>query len=321
VHYLIHAWDDPLHASLGLPAARAYIGIAPDAAHAQHMTTHIFLALGMWDEVVAQNTIAMKLQAELPGHYTSWLVYGLIQLGRHTEARELIRKLDRNLGGGGTHAQHSALGSMWAHYALDTGIWEDSLVGGHAGHRSLTPIAAIGETYAKGRAAQVRRDREGVQSALTEATRLAGVLREERAPGDPARLAAQVMVAQLTGLLHLVRNSPAMGLRALRAAAALEDSIPMEFGPPVIIEPSHELLGYVLYADDPASALEAFERADRMAPGRTRTLRGLAIAAYQARDKVRMRAAIDRLARNLAGAEPARRQEPERLRMMLEQMP
>ncbi len=60
-HYLIHAYDDPIHASLGLAAARAYSRIAPDAAHAQHMTTHIFMALGMWDDVVAQNEIAVGL--------------------------------------------------------------------------------------------------------------------------------------------------------------------------------------------------------------------------------------------------------------------
>ena len=50
-HYTIHSFDDPEHASLGLDAALAYSRIAPDAAHAQHMTSHIFLALGMWNDV------------------------------------------------------------------------------------------------------------------------------------------------------------------------------------------------------------------------------------------------------------------------------
>src|SRR5437763_8307869 len=40
-HVLIHAYDDPIHASLGLAAARADSRIAPDAAHAVHITTHI----------------------------------------------------------------------------------------------------------------------------------------------------------------------------------------------------------------------------------------------------------------------------------------
>lgn len=71
-HLLIHCYDDPEHAARGIRAARAYSRIAPDAAHAQHMTTHIFLALGMWDEVVAQNEIASGRDhaAWAPNHYT-----------------------------------------------------------------------------------------------------------------------------------------------------------------------------------------------------------------------------------------------------------
>jgi len=82
-HYTIHSFDDPDHAPLGLPAARAYSRIAPGAPHAQHMTTHIFLALGMWNEVVSQNIIAAGPDSAkwTPGHYTQWLQYGLLQLG------------------------------------------------------------------------------------------------------------------------------------------------------------------------------------------------------------------------------------------------
>lgn len=59
VHYLIHCYDDSVHAPLGLRAARIYSKIAPEAAHAQHMTSHIFLSLGMWDDVVKANETAM----------------------------------------------------------------------------------------------------------------------------------------------------------------------------------------------------------------------------------------------------------------------
>ena len=79
-HYVIHAFDDPVHAPLGLRAARAYSRIAPAAGHAQHMTTHIFLALGMWPEVVKQNEVALVANAGnadranwFAGHYTAWL--------------------------------------------------------------------------------------------------------------------------------------------------------------------------------------------------------------------------------------------------------
>ena len=61
VHYLIHSYDDPIHAPLGLRAARNYAELAPDAGHAQHMTSHIFLALGMWENVVKANETAIAV--------------------------------------------------------------------------------------------------------------------------------------------------------------------------------------------------------------------------------------------------------------------
>ena len=45
-HFVIHSFDDPDHAPLGLAAARAYADIAPAAAHALHMPAHIFVQLG-----------------------------------------------------------------------------------------------------------------------------------------------------------------------------------------------------------------------------------------------------------------------------------
>ncbi len=76
LHYLIHCYDDPVHAPLGLRAARLYAKIAPDAGHAQHMTSHIFLALGMWTDTVDANVAAIaavnrpRLAA---GKTTDWL--------------------------------------------------------------------------------------------------------------------------------------------------------------------------------------------------------------------------------------------------------
>src|SRR3984893_7615957 len=59
-HYIIHAFDDPEHAILALPAARRYSEIAPEAHHARHMPAHIFLQLGMWREAAASNESAWE---------------------------------------------------------------------------------------------------------------------------------------------------------------------------------------------------------------------------------------------------------------------
>src|SRR5678815_4228034 len=97
---MIHSYDDPVHAPLGLRAARLYSRIAPAAAHAQHMTSHIFLALGMWDDVVAANETAIGVvnrrraarsqPAQACGHYSYWLEYGYLQQGRRDEARRVL---------------------------------------------------------------------------------------------------------------------------------------------------------------------------------------------------------------------------------------
>src|SRR6185503_18151507 len=60
-HYIIHAFDDPEHAILALPAARRYADIAPEAHHARHMPSHIFLQLGMWPEAAASNESAWEV--------------------------------------------------------------------------------------------------------------------------------------------------------------------------------------------------------------------------------------------------------------------
>jgi hypothetical protein len=54
-HYLIHAYDFPPIAQKGLPAALCYADIAPGAAHALHMPSHIFTRVGLWKESVDTN--------------------------------------------------------------------------------------------------------------------------------------------------------------------------------------------------------------------------------------------------------------------------
>src|SRR6202035_5367771 len=64
-HYLIHSYDSPQMAQLGLPAARLYAKLAPAAPHALHMPSHIFARLGLWDEDIRSN-LASKRAAEQP---------------------------------------------------------------------------------------------------------------------------------------------------------------------------------------------------------------------------------------------------------------
>src|ERR1700680_743770 len=135
-HFIIHAFDDPDHAILALPAAREYAKIAPAAAHALHMPSHIFVQLGMWPDVVASNTVAYKASEEVIArlhtpegredfHTLSWLEYAPLMMGNFDEAQKNIalakQAAERNPSNGAI--QQSYLG-MRARYILESGKWE-----------------------------------------------------------------------------------------------------------------------------------------------------------------------------------------------------
>lgn len=104
-HYIIHAADTPALASVGLPAAREYAAIAPDAPHALHMPAHIFNRLGDWKDSVAANEASARLAAEWvqagrggqgdEAHALNNLEYSYLQLGQTQDAREVIARIDQ----------------------------------------------------------------------------------------------------------------------------------------------------------------------------------------------------------------------------------
>ncbi len=107
-HYIIHAFDDPDHAILALPAARRYADIAPEAHHARHMPSHIFLQLGMWAEAAASNESSwktsdawMKRKNLSPNvrdyHSLHWLLYVYLQQGRYRKADELLTLMKQTM--------------------------------------------------------------------------------------------------------------------------------------------------------------------------------------------------------------------------------
>jgi hypothetical protein len=69
-HYLIHSYDNPGMAELGIPAARRYAKIAPAAPHALHMPSHIFARLGLWQEDIDSNLAS--IEASRNAAVTQW---------------------------------------------------------------------------------------------------------------------------------------------------------------------------------------------------------------------------------------------------------
>jgi tetratricopeptide (TPR) repeat protein len=273
-HYIIHSFDDPVHAPLGLPAARAYSRIAPDAPHAQHMTTHIFVALGMWDEVVSQNTIAAGARPWRPGHYTAWLGYGYLQQGRQREALAHLEEVYRNLPERASRGQRGYLASMRADYVMNTRQWNSPVLAWRLDLSDTWGGARAQDAFARAVAALERGARPEAERALTDMA----------ARGNET--ATRIMAAELRALIALQARDADQAVTILREAAAAEDSMPSEFGPPVVVKPPRELLGEILLdLDRPAEAQAEFERALRLAPKRALALLGLGRAAALAGDE------------------------------------
>jgi tetratricopeptide (TPR) repeat protein len=287
-HYLIHAYDDPQHAARGLAAARAYSGIAPDAPHAQHMTTHIFVALGMWDEVVAQNEIASGHDHGrwMPGHYTVWLGYGYLQQGRLRDAYAHLERMRAQLRPDAPQ-QRAALSRLRADYVTNTGEWDSPALAWPINLENL-PVASVAATdaFVRGAAALSRKDRAGAGRAFAEIQKQALIAGNNADPNDQSAGIITVLLKELSGLLKLEdRADPADVIATLREATAAEDKLTYEFGPPAVVKPAHELLGEVLLQmGKPAEAVAELKSALERTPKRARTLVALARAAEAAKD-------------------------------------
>jgi hypothetical protein len=326
LHYLIHSYDDPIHAPLGLRAARLYGGVAPNAGHALHMTSHIFIALGRWDDVVAANENAIRVvdrqraaQGLAPrtcGHYVSWLDYAYLQERRFDDAK---RQLDgcRKMAMGevlkGSRAPldaddtlAGAFAEMRLFHAIETGRWDaaDPFVmppGPRVGARFTL---AYGEALAAAGGGDLATLHAAAARLRALQQELLAAIDAEKATDPGERQRAEIVVRQIDALARLREGKTEEGIAGLRQAAGAESAMALEFGPPQIEKPTYELLGDQLLAlGRNAEAEAAYESALARAPGRTRSLQGLLRAQQalgHAEAAARTRAQLDRYVRGAA---------------------
>jgi tetratricopeptide (TPR) repeat protein len=104
-HYIIHNYDSPELAHMALNTARKYSIIAPSSAHAQHMPSHIFTRLGLWEESIksnidSANSAVCYAESVNPDanwvseiHALDYLVYAYLQLGDNEKAQLEMNKI------------------------------------------------------------------------------------------------------------------------------------------------------------------------------------------------------------------------------------
>lgn len=308
LHYLIHSYDHPEHAKHAMSAANEYAKVASYAGHALHMPSHIYLALGMWDDVVRSNEISWQAgvdRKERKGltnddfdyHSHIWLEYGYLQQGRNADARQ---RFEKQVGFTKTLPSASAryaLQQMKGYYLFETDEWKDEIAdiyietndlslnirsitylidGAKAFHRndegSLNKVIQILETDLA-RATQLKSDNENISICGVKAF-------VNKIPSAAALKQTELISLELKGMLAWMKNNIVEAERLFLEAVTTGSGF--SYGPPTIIKPSQELLAeFLLTNNRPHEALEQFEVSLKLAPNRLRSLKGQLQAARQ----------------------------------------
>jgi hypothetical protein len=324
-HFIIHSFDDPEHAPLGLPAANAYAKIAPAAAHALHMPSHIYVQLGMWKDVVASNVDAYKAavatiaRMKLPEgredfHTLSWLEYGNLMLGRYEDAERNVETareaVERNPQSRGVRSGYL---EMRARYILETGKWEkialdEPAASGDAdAHAHMPGMRSAGASTAMIFIAGMSAAKMGDAATAEAAAARLRAARDKQAAGGDDYVTKELTIfeREVAALARLAAGRREEAVALAKEAADLELTMSAPSGPPDPMKPAVELYGDVLLeADRPKDAAAAYAQSLLRTPKRTPSLLGLARASARAGDLAAARQYYTELA-NMPGAAPS----------------
>jgi tetratricopeptide (TPR) repeat protein len=277
IHYLIHSNDTPELAPLALDAARAYAKIAPSVPHAQHMPSHIFTRLGLWDESVASNLQAAKAAREHHEvdeqlHAMDYLEYAYLQLGRFADAKRVIAEMRAlpSLQQSDTKIAF-AVAAIPARYALERHDWRAAAAlpppaGGNPRTAALTQFAIGIGAARSGDAAAAKRAEEALAG-------YAGALARD---GDNL-WRSQVTVQQrgVAAWRLFAEGHRDEAVAAMRSAADEEDRSIKPAVTPGALLPARELLAdMLLEMKRPNDALAEYKAVLSVSPSRRNALAG-----------------------------------------------
>ncbi|HEV2863921.1 MAG TPA: hypothetical protein VGX48_23195 [Pyrinomonadaceae bacterium] len=313
-HYLIHSYDYPALAQMALPAARAYAGIAPASAHAQHMPSHIFTRLGLWQEAIRSNlgarasAVAHAARNKMPGawdeqlHAMDYLAYAYLQSAQDKRAAGVLDELNsiRRVDPPNFKVAY-AFTAIPARYALERRRWDEAArLPSPPGNMEAFPWQRFPWAEAHTHFARaVGAARAGdTAAAREEVGRLAAIrqaLSEVKGDYDWSKQ-VEIELQAASGWLAHAEGRHEEALRLMRGAAELDDATEKHPVTPGALLPAREQLGELLLElKQPAAALEAFETSLRSAPNRFNGLYGAARAARLASDRERAKTYYSKL--------------------------
>ena len=313
-HYLIHSYDFPALAQLALPAARSYAKIAPASAHAQHMPSHIFIRMGLWQEAIrsdlnaASAAKAFARRHKMPGawdeqlHAMDYLVYAYLQSAQDKQAWAVLDEMNKIQSvQPQTFKVAYAFAAIPARYVVERKRWDE------AAKLSL-PVNTVGmfpwqqfgwaEAHIHfARAIGFARSGD-VNSARAEVEKLAALKQSLTIGLGEYDWAKQVDIQRqmAAAWLAFAEGKHDDALKLMRAVADLDDATDKHPVTPGSILPAREQLGELLLElKQPSAALAEFETSLRSAPERFNGLYGAARAASLAADQKKARSYYTKL--------------------------
>ena len=301
-HYLIHSYDFPPIAHKGLTSAKRYASIAPAAPHAQHMPSHIFTRVGLWQESIDSNRASAKaaqdamrdntigLRSYETLHAYDYMTYAFMQLAKDREAKTLMdevlatRKLNVD-----HFAGAFALAAIPARYTLERGRWAE------AAELTPTPQDLGWEKFPQAEsitwfARGIGAARSGNVADAKKSLARIEALRDTLTAAKNTYWAAQSEIQRLAvaGWIARAEGKNDEGVALLRQAADREDATEKHPVTPGALFPAREMLANLLLdLGQHAAALTEFERSQKNDPNRFRGLAGAARAAELAGNRVK----------------------------------
>ncbi|MFK8104792.1 MAG: hypothetical protein AB8G15_19900 [Saprospiraceae bacterium] len=303
LHYLIHSYDDPEHAPLALEAANSYAKVAPDAEHALHMPSHIFVALGMWDEVINSNiasyeaSVVRMNEKELDNdargyHAFKWLMYGYLQKGEIEKAKKMVYEMKKYCTEKPSSKARAHFIMMQADYLTESGNWADTIANHTVDLDKLNLLVKGVQVFTQGMAGYQREDKVALNAAIKElnsmhtkaetqmvigaAKMCSGVSRYLQPPSVNEVNSVKVLAYELQASLALLNKEEKAAEKWMQKATKVEEETTYTYGPPNIVKPSFELYGEWLVAKNrKEEAQQQFEKALARAPKRRLATMGL----------------------------------------------
>jgi tetratricopeptide (TPR) repeat protein len=318
-HYLIHSYDFAPIARGGLPAADKYGRIAPDAPHAQHMPSHIYSMVGLWQKSIDANLVAVRVAEQHAAatnsesvaggvpHAYDFMQYAYLQLGQDEKARALMAQ-SAGLAGkkvtGTPSVGDMARAAVPARYCLERQDWACAAKLEPMG-LSFAPAEAI-TRFARALGAAHGGQIDAANADIAKLEELRSGLQQAKQGYWAEQVEVQVLAAQ--AWVAQARGDKAEARRLMGAAADLEDGSAKHVSMENRLYPMRELLGdLLLQQGDAKEALAAYETSMKTSPNRLRGWYGAAQAATalgDARKTVEYTRALARLTRDADSDRP-----------------